>query len=245
LLLLAPKAFLRCHEGVRKEMDLVKEALRKGQRNLSEYEAKKLLQQYGIPVATEMLVADEEEALKVARMIGYPVVIKLCSPEVNHKTERRLVEMDIRSDQELLQAFERLRQKAPPEGGGFLIQELVKGSRELMIGMIRDPQFGPCVMFGLGGIFTEVLRDVTFRVAPVWKEDALEMLREIKSHKILGAIRGMKAVDLDVLSHCLIALGEMGLREKAVKEVDVNPLIVREGKPVAVDALVVLNSNSA
>jgi acetyl-CoA synthetase (ADP-forming) len=225
-------------------MDAVKEALAKGRRNLSEYEAKKLLEQYGIPITREALVSDEEAAVKAARMIGYPVVLKVCSPEVSHKTERGLVEMDLRSDRELLEGLRRLQRKAPDSDAPFLVQELVRGARELMIGMIRDPQFGPCVMFGLGGIFTEVLKDVTFRVAPLRKKDAVEMLREIKSYKILGAIRGMKEVDLDVLTDSLIAMGKLGLEQGAVQEVDINPLIVREGMPLAVDALVVLSDRT-
>ncbi len=107
--------------------------------------------------------------------------------------------------------------------------------------MIRDPQFGPCVMFGLGGIFTEILRDVSFRVAPIEKRDALEMMKEIKAHKILDAIRGLDPVDLDVLSKALISLGQIGMENERVKEIDINPMIVRNGQPVAVDALVVLD----
>ena len=123
---------------------------------------------------------------------------------------------------------------------GILVQQMVKGSRELVVGMIRDAQFGPCVMFGLGGIFTEVLKDVSFRIAPLEKRDALEMAQEIKSAKILGAFRGMPPVDMDLLVSMLIGMGKLGLDLDAVKEVDVNPLIVSGSKPVAVDALVVL-----
>ena len=123
---------------------------------------------------------------------------------------------------------------------GLLVQEMVKGSRELVIGMIRDAQFGPCVMFGLGGIFTEVLKDVSFRIAPLEKRDALEMAQEIKGAPILGAFRGMSPVDMDLLASMLINAGKLGLELDAVKEVDVNPLIISGNKPVAVDALVVL-----
>jgi acetyl-CoA synthetase (ADP-forming) len=117
---------------------------------------------------------------------------------------------------------------------------MVKGSRELVIGMIRDAQFGPCVMFGLGGIFTEVLKDVSFRIAPLERRDALEMAQEIKGAPVLGAFRGMAPVDMDLLVSLLINAGQLGLQLEAVKEVDVNPLIIAGQKPVAVDALVVL-----
>jgi hypothetical protein len=124
-----------------------------------------------------------------------------------------------------------------------LVQELVRGSRELMVGMTRDAQFGPCVMFGLGGIFTEILKDVSFRVAPIEKRDAKEMMQEIKGHKILENVRGMPAADLEELSEILIRVGEIGLDNDAIKEIDVNPLILSGGNPVAVDALVVLSPN--
>ena len=127
---------------------------------------------------------------------------------------------------------------------GFLVQEMVRGVRELVIGMTRDPQFGPAAMFGLGGIFTEVLDDISLRVAPLGNNDALEMMREIKAHKILGLIRGMEAVDLDLLSKSIVAVGNIGLRHKDIQEIDVNPLIVQGNRPVTVDALVVLRKEN-
>jgi len=126
-----------------------------------------------------------------------------------------------------------------------LVQEMIKGQRELVVGLTRDPQFGPCVMFGLGGIFTEILKDISFRVAPLEKHDALEMMREIKGHKILDAVRGMPAADIDALADILIAVGRIGLENDDVKEIDINPLILQGSKPVAVDALVVLDPNGA
>ena len=110
-----------------------------------------------------------------------------------------------------------------------------------MVGLTRDPQFGPCVMFGLGGIFTEILKDVSFRVAPLEKRDAIDMMREIRGNKILDAVRGMDAADLDQLSDILINIGKIGLEQEHVKEIDINPLILTGSKSVAVDALVVLD----
>lgn len=225
--------------------EIVESALGRGQTSLSEYDSKRVLASYGIPTVQEDLVRDLEGAKRVASRIGYPVVLKACSPDVTHKTERGLIEVDLRNEEDLVGAFHRLEQRAEGLDGDFLVQELIKGVRELVIGMIRDPQFGPCVMFGLGGIFTEILRDVSFRVAPIEKRDALEMMREIKGHKILDAIRGMEAVNLDVLCESLIALGSIGLEHEAIKEIDVNPLIVRGSQPVAVDALVVLDAPEA
>jgi acetyl-CoA synthetase (ADP-forming) len=227
-------------------MDDVREILQaaqaRGQKSLSEYDSKRVLAAYGIPVTREDLVRDLRGAAEAAGRIGYPVVLKFCSPEVTHKTEKGLIEVGIRDEKDLAQAFAALQERSHGAAGDFLVQEMVKGARELVIGMIRDPQFGPCVMFGLGGIFTEILRDVSFRVAPIERRDALEMMQEIKGKKILEAVRGMDAVDLEVMSRSLIALGDLGMAQDAIQEVDVNPLIIRGNQPVAVDALVVLRT---
>jgi acetyl-CoA synthetase (ADP-forming) len=224
-------------------LEILERAKKRGQKALSEYEGKRILASYSIPVVREILVDDLDAAKDAVAQIGYPVVIKICSPEVSHKTEKGLIEVDLRNAGDLERALERLQEEVEGVDGQFLIQEMVKGSRELVIGMIRDPQFGPCVMFGLGGIFTEILRDVSFRVAPIEKRDAIEMMREIKAQKILDPIRGMEAVDLEVLSESLIALGKVGLEHEDIQEIDVNPMIVRGSQPVAVDALVVLRES--
>jgi acetyl-CoA synthetase (ADP-forming) len=117
---------------------------------------------------------------------------------------------------------------------------MVKGDRELMVGLTRDPQFGPCVMFGLGGIFTEILEDVSFRMAPLTANDALAMMSEIRGSKILRATRGMPAVDQNRMAEILVNIGRMGLEHERIKELDINPLKIRDGQPVAVDALIVL-----
>lgn len=219
---------------------ILEEARRRGDRTLSEYDSKRILACYGIPVTREELVTDLKEAIKAASSIGFPVVLKACSPQVTHKTEKGLIEVGIRDERDLAQAFERLSGAMEGLGGAFLVQEMVKGVRELVLGMIRDPQFGPCVMFGLGGIFTEILKDVSFRVAPLEKRDALEMMEEIRGRRILEAVRGMPAVDRDSLAEYLISLGNLGLEHDVIQEVDVNPMIIRGDKPIAVDALIVL-----
>jgi acetate---CoA ligase (ADP-forming) subunit beta len=226
-------------------MKIVEDALKRGQKTLSEYDSKRLLKAYGFPTVRESLVHSRTEAGKAAKTIGFPVVLKGCSPEIAHKTEKKLIEVDLRTLKEVEEAYARIGKRAgkiPLDG--ILVQKMVKGARELVIGLIRDPQFGPCVMFGLGGIFTEILKDVTFRIAPLEKRDALEMVKEIKGAAILNAIRGMEAVDLDLLSSMLIRLGHLGLEVEQIKEVDVNPLIISGGKPIAVDALVVLDGHT-
>jgi acetyl-CoA synthetase (ADP-forming) len=151
-----------------------------------------------------------------------------------------LIELNLRDEIELREAFQRLHEQAVAFNGDILVQEMVNEVRELAIGMIRDPQFGPTVMFGLGGIFAEILDDVSFRVAPIEMHDAMEMIEEIRAYKILNAIRGMDAVDIKVLSKSLIVLGNIGLEHEDIQEIDVNPLIIKGDKPVAVDALIIL-----
>lgn len=227
-------------------MKLIEDAVKKGQKNLSEYEAKKLLAAYNIPVTREELVRSKGVALQVARVIGYPVVLKFCSYKVTHKTEMGLIETNLRNDEDLIRAFDNMQVKLERkfDDREYLVQEMVKGSRELVAGMIRDAEFGPCIMFGLGGIFTEILKDVTFRVAPINKADVLEMTKELRARNILGSVRGMEAVDLDVLTSCLEGLGRLGLEQYAVKDVDINPLIIRGNQLVAVDALVTLHERT-
>jgi acetate---CoA ligase (ADP-forming) subunit beta len=226
-------------------MKIIEQALKKGQKSLSEYDSKRVLKSYGFPVVKEKLVDSRAAAVKAAKEIGLPVVLKACSPAIAHKTEKKLIEVDLRTLKEVERAYEGIVKRvgnAPLDG--ILVQQMIKGSRELVIGMIRDAQFGPCVMFGLGGIFTEVLKDVSFRIAPLEKRDALEMAQEIKGTPILGAFRGMPAVDMELLSALLINAGKLGLENDAIKEVDANPLIISGNKPVVVDALVVLEGGT-
>ncbi len=220
--------------------DILKSAQLRKQKALSEYDSKRLLSSYDIPVVNESIAGDWQKAKEIASHIGYPVVLKLCSPEITHKTEKKLIELNLRDEIELREAFQRLHEQAVAFNGDILVQEMINEVRELAIGMIRDPQFGPTVMFGLGGIFAEVLDDVSFRVAPIEMHDAMEMIKEIRAYKILNAIRGMDAVDIKVLGKSLIALGNIGLEHEDIQEIDVNPMIIKGDKPVAVDALIIL-----
>ena len=227
-----------------KKLKILEKALKEGRGVLSEHESKELLRVYQIPVAREIIVNKESELIKATNDIGYPLVMKGCAPDLTHKTEQGLVKVDLRNDDEARGAFQEIMGSMESQQKAVLVQELVRGSRELMVGMTRDAQFGPCVMFGLGGIFTEILKDISFRVAPIEKRDAREMMQEIKGYKILENVRGMPAADLEALSEILIRVGDMGLENDAIREIDVNPLILSGSKPVAVDALVVLSPNS-
>ena len=221
-------------------MEIIQKALKEGRNVLSEHESKEFLASYGIPATREILIADRKDLAQAAREIGWPIVMKGCSSDLSHKTEKGALRVDVRNQEEAEHAFDEIIRSMDSDNGGILIQELVPGKRELMVGLTRDPQFGPCVMFGLGGIFTEILGDVCFRLAPLQTKDALEMMREIKGHKMLNAVRGMPAVDAESLARILIAVGQIGLDHERVKEIDINPLIIRDASPVAADALVVL-----
>ena len=154
-----------------------------------------------------------------------------------------MIELDIKDENALEVAYKALEERGQGKLDGILVQQMIKGEREFVAGLIRDPQFGPCVMFGLGGIFTEVLKDVTFRVAPLEKRDALEMMDEIRSKKLLDAFRGKPAVNREVLAETLINLGKIGLENEEIAEIDVNPIKIKDDMPIAVDALVVLRDN--
>ncbi|MCJ7546051.1 MAG: acetate--CoA ligase family protein [Deltaproteobacteria bacterium] len=222
--------------------DLIRSALDRGQPALSEYESKKLLSLYGIPVTREKLSNNADEAVAAATEIGFPVVLKACSPELMHKSEHGCIALNLRSEGDVREAYGRIVESVDLDLEGVLVQEMVPGQRELVIGLIRDRQFGPCVMLGLGGMMTEVFEDTVFRMAPVDMIEAKDMTEELRFKKILGAFRGQKPVDMDTLCRALIAVGQIGLEREAVSELDVNPLIITpEGRVVAVDALVVLS----
>ena len=219
---------------------MVQDIVRTGRKALSEYESKQVLAAYQVPVTPEILVNKRTAVKKAAESIGYPLVMKACSAEIAHKTERGLIRVDIRSSREALAAFDGIKAGLDGQQADVLVQKMVSGRRELVMGLTRDGQFGPCVMFGLGGIFTEILRDVCFRRAPLERADALAMLDEIKGRKILDAVRGMEAADRGLLADMLVAVGQIGVEIDQVREIDLNPVILSGSSPVVVDALIIL-----
>lgn len=221
-------------------MDLIKIALDRGQKALSEYQSKQLLKAYGIPVTREELAQSGDEAAATAARLGYPVVLKACSPELMHKSEAGAVEIGLKNEAEVRAAYGRLVASAAVPLEGILVQEMIRGNRELVLGLSRDAQFGPCVMFGLGGVLTEIINDTVFRVAPLEMIDAREMMQDLKAKAILDPFRGQAAADREAIGRSLIALGQIGLENEAVAEIDVNPMIIDPaGRVVAVDALVI------
>jgi len=212
---------------------------------LSEYESKRLLADAGIPIPEQHLVSTVDGAVRAAEAVGYPVALKLCGRGIAHKTERDLVRLDAAGADEIRdQAGKLLAQRRPEESNaGVLVQAMVSGRRELIAGLTRDPQFGPCVMFGLGGVFAEVVHDVAFAVAPLEPNDAEDLIHALLHREILGAFRGEPEADIAKLAAILEALGRIGEDRPDVLSIDVNPLILSGSEPVVVDALVELDGD--
>lgn len=220
-------------------LKIIQKALANGQKTLSEYESRLVIESSGVFVVAASLVKTKEEAIREAERIGYPVVLKGCSADLSHKTEAGMVALNIADANHVERVFDELTAKAK-NLDGILVEKMLRGNREFVIGLTRDSKFGPCVMFGLGGVFTEALQDVTFRVAPLTPNDAFEMMDDIKAKKLLGEFRGSPAVDRKALAQALVGVGNLGVQYDAITEIDINPLIIVGDKPVAADALVVL-----
>jgi acetyltransferase len=216
-------------------------------KTLSEHDSNALLAEYGVPIAAERLVSTAAEARSAAGELGHPVVLKLCGEAIAHKTERDLVRLGLRDGDAVASAAAELLAKARPEDGaaGLLVAEHVRGARELIAGLVRDPQFGPCVMLGVGGVLAEALRDVVFASVPLDEADALALPDRLATRALLGAFRGEPAVDRAALARVLLGLARLAVERPDVASVDLNPLIVRGGVPIAVDALVEIDSERA
>ncbi len=207
---------------------------------LNEQVSKQVLATIGIPVVEEKCVSSLDEALKTAHKFGFPVVAKGMVEGISHKTESDLVQLGIASEEGLKLAMQELQQTMQGRGS-ILIQKQVQGKIELVAGLIRDPQLGPCVMCGLGGVFAEALNVIVFGVAPLSLTDALNMIGRMKCQDILDGYRGFDPVDKKALGGILVALGDLGCSHPRIQEIDINPLIVHKGLITAVDGLVVLS----
>jgi acetate---CoA ligase (ADP-forming) subunit beta len=207
---------------------------------LSEADSKALLAGFGVPFPSERVVTTAEAAITAAGEIGYPVVVKLGGDGIAHKTERGLVRLGLGSAEQVAHAAAELLAAATPEDGEvhLLVAPMLRATRELIAGLHDDAQFGMTVMLGVGGILAEAVADVSFRLVPISRVDAEEMIDDLRLQKLLGPFRGEPAVDRDRVADVLLGLSEAATARGDIASADLNPLLVVDGEPVAVDALV-------
>jgi acyl-CoA synthetase (NDP forming) len=221
------------------------QAIKEGRKNLTETEAKAVCMDYGIPVTRSELAENEEEALKLAERIGFPVVLKIVSPDIIHKSDVGGVIVNLKNAKEVGNAYKQIlsnvkKHDANAKIVGMLVQEMAPASTEVIVGSIKDPQFGPALMFGLGGVFVEVLKDVTFKIAPVTEEEAHEMIEEVKAYPLLKGYRGSPPADINAIVKIILATSKLVMEHEEIKELDLNPIMVYEKGAKAVDARIIL-----
>ena len=201
--------------------------------------------EYQIPVTTFKLAKSEEEAVGFAEKTGFPVVLKIVSPDILHKSDAGGVKVNLKNAEEVRSAYGKILENAEKYNAtacivGVLVQEMAPQSTEVIVGAIKDPQFGQTLMFGLGGIFVELLKDVTFRVAPITREDAEEMIREVKAYPLLRGYRNTPAADVNAIVDVLLNTSRLVMDYPEIKELDLNPVMAYEKGAKTVDARIIL-----
>lgn len=229
--------------------EIIGKARSEGRAILTEVESKELIKQAGISVSQTKLAASKDKAISISKEFGFPVVLKIASPDVVHKSDAGGVKLGLRTSRQVGKAYDdilaAIQQKYPQAViQGVSVQKMVRPGVEVIIGMSKDAQFGPVLMFGLGGVLVEVLKDVSFRIVPLAKRDAAEMIREIKGYPLLEGYRGREPVDVSNLEALLLKVSDFVERNPEVKELDLNPIFAYSDGAVAVDARVVLEKPS-
>jgi acetyl-CoA synthetase (ADP-forming) len=214
-------------------------------KSLTEVESKELLKQAGIPVVEAKLARSKKEAISVAKEIGFPVVLKIVSPQVIHKSDSGGVRLGLATATQVGSAYAEImasvRQKHPEAViQGISVQKMAPSGVEVIVGMSQDAQFGPVIMFGLGGVLVEVLKDVSFRIVPVSRRDAQEMIREIKGYPILEGYRGQEPANISALEELIFKVSQFAEQNPQIKELDLNPVFAYKDKVIAVDARIIL-----
>ncbi|MBC8372631.1 MAG: acetate--CoA ligase family protein, partial [Planctomycetes bacterium] len=227
----------------RKVEQIIERHLRRGVREIAEMESKEILEAYGFVTPKGMIATSAEQAAGIADQLGYPVVMKIWSPDIIHKSDVGGVKVALNSPQQVMDAFDlmiyRIPKKMPgADIHGVLVQEMCKGGMEVILGMNRDPHFGPLLMFGMGGVTVEVLKDVAFYLAPITAEEARDMLTRTKAYQLLEGVRGQEGVDIAAIAEGIQRLSQLVTAFSEIREMDINPFVVGpEGTtPVAVDA---------
>ncbi|MDH5459861.1 MAG: acetate--CoA ligase family protein [Candidatus Bathyarchaeota archaeon] len=221
------------------------EARKEGRKYLFETEAKTVCMEYSIPVTKFKLAKNEAEAVKFAEEIGYPLVLKIVSPDIIHKSDVGGVIINLKNVKDVQKAYKQIlknvrKHKSKATIVGMLVQEMAPSSTEVIVGATKDPQFGPAIMFGLGGIFVEVLKDVTFRIAPVTEDEAREMITEVRAYPLLKGYRNMPPADIDAIVKILLNTSRLVTEHEEIKELDLNPIMVYEKGAKTVDARIIL-----
>jgi len=221
--------------------EVLKNKIETNQTVLTEFESKELLQEIGIPVPGQKLTTSKEETLSAAEDIGFPIVLKLMAEDIVHKSDTGAVKLNLKSKQEVEEAYEELMKIPAQKEKKISVQKMANEPiTELIIGMTTDPQFGPALMFGIGGILVELLEDVSFRIAPITEYDAKEMIREIKGFPILDGYRGKPKADLDAIVNTLLTISELVVKHEEINEMDLNPVFIYEKGLICVDARIIL-----
>ena len=210
-----------------------------------EPEAKNICMEYNIPVTLFEVAKNEEKAVELSEQIGFPVVLKVVSPDIIHKSDVGGVIINLKTQAEVRIAYRKILKKIKkfsPEAKivGILVQKMAPQSTEVIVGAVKDPQFGQTLMFGLGGIFVELLKDVTFRVAPITREDASEMIKKVKAFPLLNGYRNTPPADLNAIINVLLNASRLVMDYPEIKELDLNPVMAYETGAMTVDARIIL-----
>ena len=218
---------------------------KEGRSILTEFESKKILKQAGISVIETKLAKTQKEAVSLSQKMGFPVVLKITSPDVIHKSDSGGVKLSINSVAEVKKAYDEILKKIRKQYPdamihGVSVQKMARPGTEVIVGSSKDPQFGPVIMFGLGGIFVELLKDVSFRVIPVERRDAQEMIKEIKGYPLLQGYRGKEPANISALVEIILKISKLIEENPQIKELELNPILVYKNKAVAVDARIIL-----
>ena len=224
---------------------IIAKARSEGRTVLTEVESKEVLKQAGINVIETKLATSREEAISLSQQFGFPVALKIASPDIVHKSDAGGVKLGLKTANQVGKAYDQIlqaiRQKYPQARiHGVAAQRMARPGVEVIIGMSKDPQFGPVLMFGLGGILVEVLKDVSFRIVPLARRDAAEMVREIKGYPLLEGYRGQEAVDISYLEELLLKVSDFIEKTPEIRELDLNPIFAYSDGAIAVDARIIL-----
>jgi acyl-CoA synthetase (NDP forming) len=230
------------------KLSIFDQVKKEGRSILTEFESKRILRQAGISVVDTKLAKTQKEAVSFSQKIGFPVALKIASPEVIHKSDSGGVKLSINNATEVKKAYDEIFKKVRKQYPdavvhGVSVQKMIRPGTEVIVGTSKDPQFGPVIMFGLGGIFVELLKDVSFRVIPVERKDAQQMIEEIKGYPLLQGYRGKEPASISALVEIILKISKWIEGNPQIKELELNPLFAFRDKVVAVDARIILESN--